>query len=248
MNNYYYYNYRDFNIDDLLPGNSISLSVRAFTDKSINGEVAEAKEAGCKIFTYLPNFWDVSAQTSLEELRAAADLVDGIYINNIGQLRVAKDCGLPLLGDSGLNIFNAETALFFAKQGLKSVTLSYELKDEAAALVRQINQKISENLSFSRESRERCDNNGKKERAFKTEVLWKGRVPAMVSRYCPLAGALGIKKADCGSCEKVGKIYLEDARGEAYPVLTDRKNCTSLILSKEELKLKPCGDIRRITI
>lgn len=224
-------------MDDLLPGDAATLSVRAFADPYICDRVRDAMDAGCKAFAYIPNFWETYDPRNLAVLSAAADIADGIYINNIGQLRLAKDTGLPVYGDSGLNVFNAETALFFMEQGLEGVTLSYELGEETAALVKQINQRVSEAMPGS-----------SKGSRFKTETLVRGRVPAMFSRYCPVAGALGIKKDKCGACSKTGKVFLEDGRGEAYPVITDRENCTSLILSKNILKNRPCGDICRITV
>ena len=91
---------------------------------------------------------------------------------------------------------------------------------------------------------------------FETEILRSGRVPAMISEYCPLAGAEGIRGSGCGKCRDENPVWLKDFKGERYPVLLEPRGCTALILSRKPLD-RPWADelaaerddvIRRICI
>ena len=91
---------------------------------------------------------------------------------------------------------------------------------------------------------------------FETEILRSGRVPAMISEYCPLAGAEGIRGSGCGKCRDENPVWLKDFKGERYPVLLEPRGCTALILSRkpldrpwaDELAAKRDDVIRRICI
>lgn len=231
MNNYYYYDYNDIDTKTPKPGDRVTLSIRGFDSEVVREKAELLRGRGVEVCAFLPVLWETSP--GQKEINEAVPLIDGFYVGNIGQIRLAEKTGLPLYGDAGLNVFNSETALFFMEAGLRSVTLSYELREEAALLAKQINQAVSE---------------AGRGAALMTECLVKGRVPAMVSRYCPLAGAQGIKGDKCGTCQKNGAVFLTDRKGEAYPVLLDDTNCTSLILSRAEEKNRPGGHIRRYCI
>ena len=137
-------------------------------------------------------------------IRHLSEMVDGIYIGNQGQWENAKMFRLPLFGDQGLNVFNSKTAEFWIKKGLERVTLSYELETE------QIREMWYEG---------------------EREILLYGRVPVMVSEYCPVAGEKGISKKNCGICRDGGTWHLQSKKGDRYPVLLDRDVCRSTILS-----------------
>ena len=233
MNNYYYYDYNNIDVKTPRAGDRVTLSVRAFDSDSVREKAGGLRDRGVEVCAFLPVLWETNRSENLRELDEALSFIDGIYVGNIGQISLGQKTGLPVYGDSGLNVFNAESALYFMETGLKSVTLSYELRDEAAGLSKQINQAVSEAGRGSN---------------LMTECLVKGRVPAMVTRYCPLAGVQGVKGDRCGRCQNTGAVYLTDSRGEAYPVLLDDSNCTSIILSKNEEKNRPGGHIRRYCI
>lgn len=136
--------------------------------------------------------------------RELSDVMDGIYIGNQGQWEAAMKLGLPVFGDQSLNVFNSKTAEFWREKGLERVTFSYELETE------QLRE-----LSFKGEG----------------EILLYGRVPVMVSEYCPVAGERGGSQKDCGACRDGGPWYLRSKKGDVYPVLLDRNVCRSTLLS-----------------
>ena len=76
---------------------------------------------------------------------------------------------------------------------------------------------------------------------FEYELLRYGRVPAMISEYCPLAGAEGIRGSGCGRCREENPVWLKDFKGERYPVLLEPRGCTALILSRKPLD-RPWAD------
>lgn len=145
---------------------------------------------------------------------------DGIYMGNQGQLALMENFTGPKFGDAGFNVFNSAAADFWSSCGLNGVTLSYELEPvETLELLKAVYRK----------------NNWRRGEAHPLEILLYGRVPVMVSEYCPIAGAAGSEGDHCGKCADVEAIYLKARKGEQYPVILDRKSCRSLILSADRI-------------
>ena len=51
-------------------------------------------------------------------------------VSNIGHILFAKSLGFAVRGDYGLNIYNSQTLKVFKEIGLKSATLSFEMRLE----------------------------------------------------------------------------------------------------------------------
>lgn len=193
----------------------ITCSVRDFEFDDNLEAFSKLRNFGVEVYAYLPILWKDADNSDTKEF---GELVDGIYIANAGQLEWAKATGKRIVGDAGLNVFNAYSAMMYNDLGLDGVTLSYELSDGARDLVEYLDENCEADMEI--------------------EILRYGRVPAMVSEYCPLAGAKGIKGSACGSCMEHNPVYLKDGMGERYPVMLEDSGCTSLILSKTALNRK----------
>lgn len=212
--NLYFYQWdREF-LSAAKDSDRITCSIRDFEYDDNLEDFSKLRSFGIEVYAYLPVLWKDADEIDAGEF---GELVDGIYIANAGQLEWAKATGKRLIGDAGLNVFNAQSAMLFNEIGLDGVTLSYEISDGAEDIAESLNEI-------------ECD--------MELEILRYGRVPAMVSEYCPLAGAKGIKGSSCGSCMEHNPVYLKDGMGERYPVMLEDSGCTSLILSKTPLNRK----------
>ncbi len=229
--NLYFYKWDRMYLAAALGAYRVSCNIRDFEYDDNLEDFAKLRNAGVEVFAYLPLLWREN-----EDFEADFDLalIDGFYVGNAGQIEWALKMGKPVFGDAGLNVFNAECVGFYLENGLCGCTLSYELDSDMEQVVDVLNA----------------------ENAGGLEVLRYGRVPAMVSEYCLLAGAEGIKGSGCGRCLEHNPVYLRDNMGERYPVMLDDMGCTSLILSKEPLNRKNSakvlrkygGGIERITV
>ncbi|MBR6700263.1 MAG: U32 family peptidase [Firmicutes bacterium] len=212
----------------------ISCSIRNFEYDDDLDDFQKLRNMGVEVYAYLPVLWKEEGRLSPKELGSH---VDGIYIGNIGQINWGKKTGKPLMADAGLNIYNGEAAKFYLNQGFKGTVISYELDP------------VEKDFFKVLEADEAYVN-------AELEILRFGRVPAMVSEYCPLAGAEGVKGRSCGKCMEHNPVYLKDGRGERYPVILDDSRCTSAILSKDSLNRKNSAkvlkgwknSIQRITV
>lgn len=194
----------------------ISCSVKDFEFDSNLEDFQKLRNLGVEVHMYIPILWKWDDGVSAEDF---TELVDGIYIGNIGQISFGEKIGKPMWADAGLNIYNGETAKFYMDRGFKGAVISYETDS--------VEKEFIETLKTGGEYADK-----------ELEILRYGRVPAMVSEYCPLAGAEGIRGRSCGKCMEHNPVYLKDNRGERYPVILDDTGCTSLILSKEALNRK----------
>lgn len=170
--------------------------------------IKKLKSDGVQVFIAVPPVTSGEAGRSLK--RQASELKDigaeGILIGNIGHIELFSGCGLPLFGDSSLNIYNSESLVKASQLGLRGVMLSPELNDREIKSIR---------------------NNG-----IETEVAAYGRIPVMVSENCPIGSGISGKtgKLNCGLCLK-GSYYLRDRTGAEFPVLGDPRSCRSTVLN-----------------
>lgn len=194
----------------------ITCSVKDFEYDDNLEDFSRLRSMGVEVYASLPVLWKEGDAVSPKEI---GDLVDGLYIGNAGQIRWGLQANKPMMADAGLNIYNAKALKFYLERGFKGAVISYELDPVDKAFTDAVNQ--NEDCAKS-----------------EIEILRYGRVPAMVSEYCPLAGANGVKGKACGKCMEQNPVYLKDNRGERYPVILDDTDCTSLMLSKEPLNRK----------
>jgi len=89
--------------------------------------------------------------------RAKAMGVSDALVGNIGHIQFAKSHGMSVRGDFSLNVYNSETLYALQKLGLKSATLSFELR---LAEIRGMSKPID------------------------TELITYGRFPLMLTENC----------------------------------------------------------------
>ena len=111
----------------------------------------------------------------------------GYEVSNIAHLRLCR--GLPMTGGFGLNITNNVAAQFYAEQGLSSLLILPEVKDNDIASIAPTR-------------------NGK---PVPTGVMVYGHMPLMLTRACPLQNI-----HDCAHCDKTG--VLTDRKAKKFPV------------------------------
>ena len=87
----------------------------------------QGETAWCAI---LPRVWRDRDETQLRRwLDRARELgVTGVLLGNIGHFSLARDAGLDLYGDFGLNVFNARSLDYLRGKGLRSACVSFELR------------------------------------------------------------------------------------------------------------------------
>lgn len=101
-------------------------------------------------------------------LRARRDGVHAALAGNLGQLELARQCGVAVYGDFGLNAFNTDTLSALADLGVRRQTLSFELRLEQIRALRA---------------------------PLETELIVYGRLPLMVFELCAIRGKSG--KCSC---------------------------------------------------
>ena len=108
--------------------------------------------------------------------------VTDVLAGNIGQIQFARSHGMVVRGDFGLNVFNSESINALRNLGLKSATLSFELK---VADVRELSKPID------------------------TELIVYGRLPLMVTENCIVKNITGVCTCDSfpGLVDGRGAVY-----------------------------------------
>ena len=213
--NLYFYSWDREYMSAAVKSDRISVNIKEFEYDDNLEDFTKLKNSGVEVCAYLPVLWK-DDDSVVEDI---SDIVYGVYVGNAGQIMRVKKADVKMFADASMNIYNAETVKFMAEQGFEGAVLSYELDSD--------NREIYEELKKHRKYGE-----------MELEVLRYGRVPAMVSEYCPLAGAEGIRGTGCGKCMEHNPVYLRDSYGDRYPVILDDTRCTSVILSREPLNRK----------
>ena len=90
-------------------------------------------------------------------------------VGNLGHIKLAKENGFILRGDTGLNVFNSESLQTLREEGLISAALSFELR---LTQMRDISKGID------------------------TEIVTYGRLPLMITENCVVKSALGVCSCD----------------------------------------------------
>jgi len=108
--------------------------------------------------------------------------VTDALVGNIGQIQFVRSQGMNARGDFGLNVFNSETLYVFRNLGLKSATLSFELR---LAEIRDMSKPID------------------------TELLVYGRLPLMITENCIVKNITGACTCDSfsGLTDKKGALF-----------------------------------------
>lgn len=128
----------------------------------------------------LPRF-DTDEKSTVERLRFAKTLgFSVVECGNIGQIELARSLEFEAIGGFGLNITNSLSARHFFRDGLKTLTLSPELK-------------------ASQLSRIACPG--------RLGAIIYGRLPLMVTRNCPISAQIGCKNCTGSLIDRTGAKF-----------------------------------------
>ncbi len=230
----YFYRWdRNTNLSGL-GADRVYLPFAALEKPGFSDVVSSLRTEGSRVFGWLPSItrgnYEELIKRFLEKLNKAGKTgrtgesgrsgvsedsgFDGILAGNIGTFTGFADSGLRLAGDISMNLFNALSVRKASKLGLESTALSLEMT------LQQIRELSSSLLSRP---------------ALEAAVY--GRLPLMISEYCPVGCTAGGYKASskCSGCCREGEYLLKDRRGIEFPVLCDRVDCRSTILNSAVL-------------
>ena len=142
------------------------------------------KAKGINIVAVLPRvITDTEVPRVREMLEALPALGIGeVLLGNIGHIALAKQCGLGVRGDFGLNTFNSHSLSVLAAAGLISATASFELR---LPQIRDMAKSIP------------------------TEMIVYGRLPLMVSDQCIIKNANGgcACEKGAGMSDRMGSVF-----------------------------------------
>ena len=184
---------------------------------------------------------------------AVCETADGFLIENVGDLPFLSDLftangpGVPfckdhttqngtcggeaagnktdknLCGDYSLNVFNSESAAFWAASGLSSITVSPE--PEAAEQIRLANAVCKLPGSGTAVGSHMLP-----------EIIAGGNVIVMRSEHCFITDK---PEYHCGKCGKNGMAgyTLNDNAGNVFPLIGLPLDCQNLVLSAKNIEL-----------
>lgn len=212
----------DFFSDNVL---RIYLPYRAFCDSSVTQFFDKLE---CEKIAILPYINKCKTQDDfINKFDAVCETADGFLVENIGdlpfldRLLTANGTGAVkiLCGDYSLNVYNTESAAFWAASGLSSITVSPE--PETADQIRLANNicQLSDNKMLP-------------------EVIAGGKIIVMRSEHCFITDD---PKYHCGKCGKSGieQYSLTDNAGNTFPLIGLPLDCQNLVLSAKNIEIDP---------
>jgi putative protease len=137
---------------------------------------------------------------------------DGILVRNLGALNYFKNTCFDLFGDFSLNVTNSKSFNYLATKGLKSICVSYDMKNEQ--LIGLINHVDSS----------------------KIEITAHQYMPEFHMEHCVFAAFLskGQSFRDCGKpCEK-HHVQLKDMYGNMHEIKADQE-CRNTMFSAKSM-------------
>ncbi|MBR7147587.1 MAG: U32 family peptidase, partial [Firmicutes bacterium] len=148
-----------------------------------------------------------------------------LAVNNLGQIRQFENCGIPLFGDYGLNLYNSADFRWAKSQGLSGAVLCHEGFDNGFG--KGMTPEESAGFGGPPEVLPQLD-------GMDGEVVIGGRIPLMISAHCPIGDATGCRGPvdGVGACDG-GCYALKDRKGRKYPILTEKMDCRTIIFSQE---------------
>ena len=130
--------------------------------------------------------------------RAREHGISDAIVGNIGHVQFAKKYGMEVRGDFGFNVYNSETLHVLQKLGLKSATISFEMRlSEIRALSKPID----------------------------TEVITYGRLPLMITENCIVRNSTGVCTCDSftGLVDENGALFPVEPEFSCRNVLLNSK-------------------------
>ena len=125
--------------------------------------------------------------------------ISDALVGNIGHIQFARNHGMTVRGDFGLNIYNSESLYVLQKLGLKSATLSFEMR---LAEIREMSKPID------------------------TELITYGRLPMMITENCIVRNSTDACTCDSfsGLIDEQGATYpVEPEHGCRNVLLNSKK-------------------------
>ena len=230
---YFYKWNRNTNLSGL-GADRVYLPFAALEKPGFRDVVSSLKTEGVQVFGWIPSItrgnYEELIKRFLKKLENAGEpgrtgepgsfgvsedsCFDGILAGNIGTFAGFREKGLRLAGDISMNLFNALSVREASELGLESAALSLEMT------LQQIHELSSSLLSRP---------------ALEAAVY--GRLPLMISEYCPVGCAAGGYNASskCSGCCREGEYMLKDRLGIEFPILCDAVDCRSTILNSNVL-------------
>jgi len=136
------------------------------------------------IVAALPRVIHDNERKKVSEMMTRALLlgVTEALVGNIGHIQFARSHGLAVRGDFGLNVFNSESLHVLKNLGLKSATLSFEMR---LSEIRDLSKPID------------------------SEMIVYGRLPLMITENCVVRNSTGVCTCDSfsGLVDKQGSLF-----------------------------------------
>lgn len=124
--------------------------------------------------------WDSENERVLHQLDIARSLgIKSVLAGNLGQLSLARSRGFAVCGDFGLNLYNSRAMQYFYKEGLQSVTASFEM---TLPQIRDLRKQLP------------------------TELIAYGRLPLMLTENCLIKNRTGTCACQSGSVKLVDRM------------------------------------------
>jgi len=163
--------------------------------------------------------WDREWGAMERQLEQAHQMgVRDALVGNLGMIEAARAAGFTLRGDFGLEVYNSQTLKELKRMGLKSATLSFELRFPQ---IRDISKGMD------------------------TELITYGRLPLMIMENCIISNRRGGGTANCkNACEN--ENTLTDRRGARFPVVRACGHRNELLNSQKLFLADKAADYRRI--
>lgn len=190
-------------------------SRKGFTLEDLKKGLEFCQNKGVEAVWRLPRILNQEQSTLvLRQLAKAAKWKNRpvVMVGNIGELEMLffLDPNWPFEIDYSLNVFNEATYAYFARKGVKRITLSPELHHE------QVRALAKWPL---------------------TEMLVFGDLEMMVSEYCPIGATLGGKKGEfCSKPCHNEPYFLKDRLNYDFPIETDME-CRMHLFNSKRLNL-----------
>jgi len=190
--------------------------------KSVGKNTGKNVGKNTEIFVWLPSItrgnYNSIIKSNLPDIIDRG--IDGILTGNVGTLEYIKHLSknVKIACDYSYNTFNSYTAETLYNAGADTITLSYELTLEQIESM----SRVLENKGINKDK----------------EVVVYGRIPLMVTEYCPV-GAVNDKGKTCvpctgKSCTK-GVYFLQDRMKELFPLYNDRIDCRTIVFNSKVL-------------
>ena len=246
----YFYRWDDGRDIAALGADRIYVPVTAAWKPGFRHAAETARKTATELFCWLPSItkgnYEKLIGRFIAEYSGSGD-IDGILAANLGTVhKLSGTSGLRLAGDISLNLFNSCSVAEIAGYGLESAAISVELTiRQISGLAAGLRQAVS--ISDFGQARGKCqggpDGEGSRSgsmdrrRSIDLEAAVYGRLPLMISEYCPVGCIEGgfDGTAKCSGCCGKGAYALRDRLGMEFPVLCDNVDCRSTILNSKAL-------------